>query len=276
MTAAPDDRDRTAGPDEGRDAADPDDGRRAAGPDERRRLDAVLRDMVDRMAHELKNPLQAIIVNAEVVRVRAPDRREGAGGGEGEPEALEPFLSAIEKSVERLDRHLRLLILVARSATEGVAPAAPLDLAGELVGALRLDSGSSPVVVEPPPEREGPTVPLRAGRFLACLLRLLERARARADGPVRVRCAPDGRSLEVRWEEAGAEDAAGAGATSGAAEASAPDATSHADEASRAERMSAAEAFGSEVRALARSAGLDLDLAVRDGRATCHLRFPRA
>lgn len=172
------------------------------------RLDAVLREMVDRMAHQLKNPLQAVVVNLEVIRGRV------AAGAAGEE--LEPFASAVEGSVRVLDRRLHLLVMLSRAEGEEPVRVDPLELAVDLVGALHLDREPAPVVVagaEREEDARGGTVRLRPGHFVACAARLLDLARTRARGQVTVagRPGPPGRILEASFRPdpgAGRDDAA--------------------------------------------------------------------
>lgn len=209
----------------------------SGGSGECRTLDAVLRDMVGRMAHELKNPLQAIVVNVEVLRT-------GVRSGRDPDRPPEPFATAIEEGVRVLDRRLRLLFLVSRAADEDPVSADPLQLAEDLVGGLALDRGPRAITVARDSWEGGSTLRLRAGRFVACLVRLLDRARELADGPVRVGYGSDIHELEVRFEGRGpeGEDERGAG--------------------------------WNEVVVLARVAGLELSGRAEGGSRAFRLRFP--
>lgn len=158
------------------------------------RLDAVLRDLVDRMAHQLKNPMQAVIVNLEVVRLHTG--REGDRAAE-----VEPFARAVEESVRSLDRRLRLLIQVSRAADEEPASIAPLEMVEDLVGALHLDRDPRPVRLAPEMgDRRERTVRARPGHLVACLSRLIDMARASANGRVEVALVREAAALELRFE----------------------------------------------------------------------------
>lgn len=153
----------------------------------------VLHRLVDRMSHQLKNPLQAIVVNAEVVRIRT--RREA-------PELwaeLDRFAAAVDANVQLLDRRLRLLVQLARADEE---PAAAVDLratARELLAAAKFDSPDVPVRLETPGDL--PAARTRPGHLIQLLFVLLERAVEAPGGEVVLRATalpPRGVGLEVR------------------------------------------------------------------------------
>ncbi len=143
----------------------------------------ALHRLVDRMSHQLKNPLQAIVVNAEVVRIRT--RREA-------PELwaeLDRFAAAVDSSVQLLDRRLRLLVQMARADDEG---ATAVDLGAtvrELVGAAKFDSEDVPVHLEAP-TADLPAARARPGHLVHLLFVLLERAVGGSGGEVVVRATP--------------------------------------------------------------------------------------
>lgn len=154
---------------------------------------SVLHRLVDRMSHQLKNPLQAIVVNAEVVRIRT--RREA-------PELwaeLDRFAAAVDANVQLLDRRLRLLVQLARADEE---PPTAVDLAAtarELVTAAKFDSTDVPVHLEAPEDLSAARA--RPGHLIQLLFLLLERAAEGSSGEVVIRVAalPDGGvGLEVR------------------------------------------------------------------------------
>lgn len=145
----------------------------------------LLAAAVERMAHQLKNPLQAVAVNLEVIRSRvrgqAPDLWEG----------LERFGRAVDDNVSLLDRRLRLLLALGRRAPdEELRDVDPAALAGDLAAALRLDEEAPGIeVVRSPGDEDGPAARLRPGHLLALLLDAwLAAARSGAERtPVEVR-----------------------------------------------------------------------------------------
>lgn len=153
----------------------------APGPDRRGGSDGVpdpLAAAVDRMAHQLRNPLQAVAVNLEVVRSRV--RKEEPELWEG----LERFGRAVDDNVELLDRRLRLLVALARrGAGDRPGEHDPAELAGDLASALRLDEEAPGVEVDRDGAgADGPAARLRPGHLLALLLDAwLAAARAGAD-----------------------------------------------------------------------------------------------
>lgn len=177
--------------------------------------EGLLAEAVERMAHQIKNPLQAVAMNLEVIRTRS--RKEAPELWE----ELERFAAAVDQNVELLDRRLRLLLAVGRRGpsdeTREMDPAA---LARDFAAALRLDE-------EPPGVRvegggEGLAARGRAGHLLALLLSAWRRA---ADAgatacPVRVEQLEGGLSVtvavpsssvpEAGWRQ-GAEAAGGEG-----------------------------------------------------------------
>ncbi|MGQ0713554.1 MAG: histidine kinase dimerization/phospho-acceptor domain-containing protein [Gemmatimonadaceae bacterium] len=80
----------------------------------------ALQHLAGRIAHEIKNPLNAVAVNLEVVRSRC--ERGGV-----EPSAVLPFATAAAGELERVSRLVETLLAVSRPAPAAVAPlAAPL------------------------------------------------------------------------------------------------------------------------------------------------------
>lgn len=128
--------------------------------------DDLLAEAVERMAHQLKNPLQAVAMNLEVIRGRV--RREAPDLWEG----LERFGRAVDENVSLLDRRLRLLLALGRRGPgDELREADPAALARDLAAALRLDQ--EPPGVEVPPQaaaEAGPAARLRPGHLLALLL----------------------------------------------------------------------------------------------------------
>lgn len=151
---------------------------------------------VERMAHELKNPLQAVAINLEVIRGRL--RREAPELWEG----LERFGQAVDDNVGLLDRRLRLLLALGRRGPDAeLREADPAALARDLAAALRLDE-EPPGVDVPAGEGAGGGLAarLRPGHVLALLLDAwLAAARAGAEHtPVEVRRSSDAIGLAFR------------------------------------------------------------------------------
>lgn len=129
---------------------------------ERPARDDLLRRALDRMAHQIKNPLQAVAMNLEVVRSRI---RSAA------PEAwasVERFADAVDANVGVLDRRLRLLLALGRRGTD--SEEAEVDAAAlvrDFAAALGVDEAPPGVRVEGSVEVRGRA---REGWLLALLL----------------------------------------------------------------------------------------------------------
>ena len=78
---------------------------------------SVLAEAVDRIAHQLKNPLQAMTVNLEVIRMRAE---------QGDREETERLTDVVDQNIRRVDRRIRMLIALARRSPE--EPLTSIDL----------------------------------------------------------------------------------------------------------------------------------------------------
>lgn len=126
----------------------------------------LLAEAVERMAHQIKNPLQAVAVNLEVIRSRV--RKEAPELWEG----LERFGRAVDDNVGLLDRRLRLLLALGRRGPgDELREADPAALARDLASALRLDREAPGVEVPPEATVEGDLAGrLRPGHLLALLL----------------------------------------------------------------------------------------------------------
>lgn len=168
----------------------------------------LLAEAVDRMAHQIKNPLQAVAVNLEVIRMRVD--------GEA-PELwseLERYGDAVDQNVSVLDRRLRLLLALGRRS--GDDPPESVDAAAlvrDFAAALRLDEERPRVRVEAP----GTQLAARArpGFVLELALDLWRTVRRRApeaaELPVTVGAGGDTVALEVTLPAgAGGEGAADA------------------------------------------------------------------
>lgn len=130
--------------------------------------------LVSGMAHELRNSLQAVAINLEVVRTRlgrdAPDL-----AGE-----LERFAAAADDNVRRLGRRVDLLVAAARRGDEEVATVDLPGLVREVAAALEFDRRPPRVDVRAPEDERG--VRLRRGSAVVLLGAALEAAREAAAG----------------------------------------------------------------------------------------------
>lgn len=92
---------------------------------------SVLAEAVDRIAHQLKNPLQAMTVNLEVIRMRA---------AKGDEEETERLTGVVDQNIRLVDRRIRMLIALARrSPDEPRTGIDLLELLREAAAAFRLD-----------------------------------------------------------------------------------------------------------------------------------------
>lgn len=165
-------------------------GRREAGRDDGERL---LGEAVERMAHQIKNPLQAVAMNLEVIRTRA--RKEA-------PELwreLERFAGAVDQNVELLDRRLRLLLALGRRGPDDrLRELDPAALARDFAAALRLDEEPPGVRVQA--EEGGLAARARPGHLLALLLESWRRAAETGADRCPVRVGPGEDGVEVAIE----------------------------------------------------------------------------
>jgi hypothetical protein len=100
---------------------------------------ATLQRIIDRIAHDLRNTLNGVAVNVEVVRSRA------ARGGD--PATIAPFASVAATQVEILSNRTDALVGILRPA------APPIDLGallGRLVAVLRPADGEGAIDLELP------------------------------------------------------------------------------------------------------------------------------
>lgn len=157
--------------------------------------DRLLASVLDRMAHELRNPLQAVTVNLEVVRMRV---------GREAPEVwsdVEKFAEAVDANARLLLRRLQLALDMARRAPDDPLETRDLRaLLEDLCGALRMDE-HFPGITLRGAERGATGVEVRAGYLVELLVRLLDAARAAAvEDPVEARVAEAGDGGTVTFE----------------------------------------------------------------------------
>lgn len=135
---------------------------------------SVLAEAVDRIAHQLKNPLQAMTVNLEVIRMRA--------GKEGREET-ERLTDVVDQNIRRVDRRIRMLIALARRSADEPLTAIDLrELLREAGAAFRLDEREDGLglrlrVPEPDGDDGGLSTRGREGAILALLLAAASGAR---------------------------------------------------------------------------------------------------
>ena len=154
--------------------------------------DEPLRRALERMAHQIKNPLQAVAMNLEVVRSRVRGEAPEAW------EAVERFAAAVDANVELLDRRLRLLLALGRR--NGDEEPGEVDLAAltrDFAAALRFDQ-------EPPGVRVRGTSGLRArarqGWLLALLLEVWSAAAAEGATETEVTVSEDASGVRLGVE----------------------------------------------------------------------------
>lgn len=135
---------------------------------------SVLAEAVDRIAHQLKNPLQAMTVNLEVIRMRA---------GADEAEETERLTGVVDEHIRLVDRRIRMLVALARrSPDESLTGIDLMELLREATAAFRLDEREDGpgLRIRPPDaarEGDGPSIRGREGALLAFVLAAASGAR---------------------------------------------------------------------------------------------------
>lgn len=157
--------------------------------------DGIVAEGVDRMAHQLKNPLQAITVNLEVLRLKATK-----GVGPEELDEVERLAGVVNDSVRTLDRRIDLLVALARRSEleESLQRVRLGRFVREAAGAFRLDEREHGRGLELDlPPGEDPEVRVGRGWLVALLLRSVAAAPDPGGRPrVRVRATDGGGLLE--------------------------------------------------------------------------------
>lgn len=151
------------------------------------KIDRAVVETLERMAHQLKNPLQAVAMNLEVIRMRVQAEAPEVW------EQLDRFARAVDENVRLLDRRVRLLLALGRRSPEDPAEGVDVEeLVRDFVAALQLDRDAPAVRIE----AEGPdrAARARAGYVLELLLETTLAAR---------RAAPDRDALPVRVARGG-------------------------------------------------------------------------
>lgn len=174
----------------------------AAGGEDPDRPD-LLAEAVDRMAHQLKNPLQAVAMNLEVIRMRVRDEA---------PELwseIERHGEAVDENVSVLDRRIRLLLRLGRRSTDEARESVDVArLIDDFAAALQLGDEPPALAVR----REGTQLAARArpGHVLALVLEVWHAVRelpAEA-GEIDVVVGTDGQEVVVEVRLPGAGGAA--------------------------------------------------------------------
>lgn len=173
---------------------------RGEGPD-RGEGEEVLTRAVDRISHQLKNPLQSISVNLEVLRLRA--RRDAPGDEDGEVERLS---GVIDGAVRTLDRRIGMLVDLARRRDAREPRRLPLGgFVREAWETFRLGDreGGRPLELDVPSGEDDVEVVVRPGWLLALLLGATAAVPDDEEAVVRVRAHGDGAVLELPRSPAG-------------------------------------------------------------------------
>jgi len=148
----------------------------------------VLAHLAAGLAHEIRNPLQAIQLNASVVEQYAADGRAGAGS-----RAIGESLSTIKDEAQRLTGLLNNYLGLVRPGGE-MEPIDLGDLARRVVQLVRYAAVSSRVEVAVEPESDLPMVVGHAGRLQQAILNLVLNA---------IQAMPDGGRVTLRTSSSG-------------------------------------------------------------------------
>lgn len=166
---------------------------------------------VDRIAHQLRNPLQSITVNLEILRLKASKAVPPE-----EVDEVERLAGVVNESVRTLDRRIGMLVDLARRSPEEAPRRVALGrFVREVLAAFRLDEREDGpgMEVEVPSEEKDVEVRIRSGWLLVFLLDAAGMAAAgEGTGAVRVIREEDGARLEIPWppeEDRGGPEADG-------------------------------------------------------------------
>ena len=141
---------------------------------------AVVQRLMGRAAHDVKDSLNGVAVNLEVIRSRAS--REGAPAA-----SVAPFAEAAGQQLERLTSLLEALLAVARSEREPVDVGVALRRVATLCAASSSADDATVVLEELPADDAVTRLPGAVVR-LALAAPLLEAVRGGAIGTSPVRC----------------------------------------------------------------------------------------
>lgn len=171
---------------------------------ELRALERLKQDYVSLISHDLRNPLSAILIMAEVLQNRPEQQCSGDSAG---------YLHSIQCEAERMDAMIRDLLESARLESGGVGlRRAPTDLLG-LVTVLRERIGRDSARVHVRTDREGAIshVPADSARLERVIMNLVTNAlKYSAPGsPVTIRVEPAPGEVRVSVADQGCGIASG-------------------------------------------------------------------
>ena len=151
------------------------------------RLDVISR-LADDLAHEIKNPLNAVVINLAVLRTRAQQ-----GDGQGSVERADVVEREVLRAHELIDRLLRLV----RSAVDDPVEQRAATVLADVVPLLALQARLARVALRVAEPAEEVVLLARPATLRAALLALGGDAIAATagegeDAPLLLRCAADG------------------------------------------------------------------------------------
>lgn len=152
---------------------------------------AALQEMADRAAHEVKDSLNGVALNLEVIRSRSA-REAGTGGsaaGSVEAQALAPFAAAAAGQCDALTERAEALLFLTRTPRSGATDVAITlkHVAALLVPAARADGGELKVEgLDRPAQTTAPAIAVR----LALAAGVLALVRNRGRGICRLEAGP--------------------------------------------------------------------------------------
>ena len=178
-------------------AAIPDGAKRVQLVELSRRVTALGR-LTAGVAHEVKNPLNAMTIHLELLK-----QKLAAGAG---PEAMESHVDVIAREIRRLDDVVQGFLKFARPEELTLRPVSPGELADEVLQTLAVEANVSRVELEAAIAPDVPQIEADAGILRQALLNLAKNAvQAMPDGGrLTIACAStkDGR-VEIRVSDTG-------------------------------------------------------------------------
>ena len=178
-------------------AAIPDGAKRAQLLELSRRVTALGR-LTAGVAHEVKNPLNAMTIHLELLK-----QKLSAGAG---PEATDPHVDVIAREIRRLDDVVQGFLKFARPEELTLRPVSPAELADEVLKTLAVEANVTGVRLESQVAPDVPNIEADAGILRQALLNLAKNAvqAMPRGGTLTIACAPtkDGR-VEIRVKDTG-------------------------------------------------------------------------
>lgn len=162
----------------------------------RNKLD-LLERLADDLAHEIKNPLHAMVINLEVLK-----RRIARFGGE-HSEEMQRYTAVLDAELDRVNRRVDLLLRMARPARGG-EPVTIAEVVDELQDVMELEADRRGITLDC--EIEGAAAHLQVPReparqlILNLILFALESVPDRQS--LRVRLEGDMREMRLRFDGA--------------------------------------------------------------------------